>query len=131
MTASNAARAAGTWLDAASGTTLVVTVDTITQTAVMVIDYKGNRDPLPETFSGPYSLTTGLTLTRTSPVAGTVSLAITPAGQITGSITNVPDPDIRRVDITGTATPTRVSITSTESLTGGGAPVVETVTLTK
>ena len=131
MTPSNAAKLAGTWQDAASGTLISVSIDTVAQTVVVVIDYKGSKDPPPETFSGSYSTTTGANLTRTSPVFGTVALTVTPAGQITGSITNVPDADIRRIDFTGTATATRVTVTTTTKLTGGGADIVETLTLTR
>ena len=132
LTPSNAARAAGTWRDAASGTTIVVTADTIAQTVTVVVDYKGpGRDPRPETFTVPYSTTAGVNAAFTSPVAGTVALTVSPTGQVAGSVTNIPDPDYRRFDFAARATTSSITITNTISYSGGGLPDVEQFTLTK
>ena len=141
LTPSNAAKMAGNWTGSwrnttfgSTGTiTMSVTTDTVQQTMQIRLDVNGNvfggSDPPAETFNGPYT-TTGATLTRTSTVYGDVTVTVTPTGQITGSAVNVPVGTISRLDFTGTATATTITINYTVTFVGG-AKAIGTATLTK
>jgi len=135
LTPSNAAKMngswTGTWRNATfattGGITMSVTTDTVAQTMQVVLDVNGNvfglSDPPAETFSGSYSPTTGATLTRTSTVFGSVTITVTPTGQISGSVTNVPVSGISRMDFTGTVSvgpPAVINLSYTVTFTSGG-----------
>ncbi len=142
MAPSFAARLAGNWsgtwrnttFGSTGGMTMTMSVDTIAQTLQIVLDVNGNvfgaGDPAPITFNGPYSTTNGLSISQSTSSFGTVTLNVTPSGQITGSATGIPGGAITRFDFTGTVTPTTINVTYTVTFVGG-ATATGTATLTK
>lgn len=141
MTPSFAAKSAGTWSGTWKNTTfgstgtitMTITIDSVAQTEHVVLDVNGNvfgsSDPPAETFDGSYS-SSGVAVSGKSNVFGTGSINITPAGQITGSSTQIPNPAIAKFDFTGTATTAQINITYTVTFTAGGT-ATGTATLTK
>ena len=58
-----------------------------------------------------------------SSLFGNLTLMITPSGSVTGNATNVPNPNISRIDFTGTGTSQKITINYTITFTaaaGGG-----------
>jgi hypothetical protein len=112
----------------------VVTVNTANQTFSATITLGGNvfgvGAPPPQTFTGSYS-PGGITFSQTSPVFGNVNATITPDGAITGSGTNIPNPNISRMDFTGTMNPQKITInyTITFSPAAGGGTATGVLTL--
>jgi hypothetical protein len=94
----------------------------------IMFDSKGRR----ETFSGTYGGTTGTTISRTSAAFGTITVSVPndPNGQITGTVTNSPDPDIRRVEFAMTRSSAAITIVHTHFWSHGDVET-ETLTLTK
>lgn len=141
MTPSNAVKTAGnwsgTWVNSTFATTgsvtMTVTIDTTAQSFSLTLNVNGNvfggPDPAAETFTGNYT-TTGATLTRTSLVFGSVTATVTPDGAISGSAVTVPNPNIARLDFTGTITANTLTLNYTVTFTAGGT-AVGTATLTK
>lgn len=137
-----AADLAGTWtgqwvnntFGSSGPATLVVAVDTAARTFQATLTLGGNvfgvGAPPPQTFSGSYN-TSGGTFTQSSPLFGNLSLTISSGGAITGSATNVPNPNIARMDFTGTATPQKITInyTVTFSASAGGGTAQGVLTL--
>jgi hypothetical protein len=125
MTPSNTAKAAGAWRGNVAGaadsnaSTMTVSVDTIAKAVQIVVDFRGSREPGPATLIGPYGSATARSITMKSAVLGDVALQWTPTGQVSGSCTNSPDPDIKRVDFTGTVTPTSITVNYTTSWADG------------
>ncbi len=130
---------AGGWRNNTFGTsgsaTMTLGSDTIGQTFQATLDLNGSvfglGDPPPQTFNGTYTPASGATINVTSPVFGTLAATVSPAGQISGSLTGVPGGSISRVDLTGTATPTVITINYTITFAGGGGTATGVLTLNK
>ncbi|MDQ2980351.1 MAG: hypothetical protein M3R62_14150 [Acidobacteriota bacterium] len=126
----------GTWNNTTFGSSgsasLVDTVNTSAQTFQATLTLGGNvfgaGTPAPQNFSGSYA--TG-TFTQFSPLFGNVTINFTSPGAFTGSATNVPNPNIARIDFTGTATTQTILVNYTITFTaaGGGGTAVGTMTL--
>ena len=139
---SPAAAYAGTWTGTWNNTTfstsgpatLVDTVNTANQTFAATLTLGGNvfgtTAPAPQNFSGSYA--TG-TFSQAGTAFGDVTIIFTGPGAFTGFGVNVPNPNIARIDFTGTATTTRISInyTITFSASAGGGTAVGTMVLNK
>ena len=108
-------------------------VDTIAQTMTMTLDLNGSvfgaSDPEAEATTASYT-TAGATLAKTSAVFGDVTFDITSTGQITGSGTSVPSATVSRIDFTGTAGVSTISLDYTVTFTAGGT-ATGTATLTR
>jgi hypothetical protein len=119
----------GQWNNTTFSTTgpasMVVNIDTAAQTFQTTLTLGGNvfggSAPPPQNFSGSLS-TSGISISQSSPVFGNVTATIGADGTVTGSLTNVPNASISRVDFTGAATPATITInyTITFSASGGG-----------
>ena len=111
------------------------TIDTVAQTFTGTWDLNGSvfgaGDPPAQTFSGPYSPTSGMSATGASSFYGTVTMNVTATGQITGTMTSLPQANISKVDLNGTATATTIAINYTVTFSGGGGTASGTVNLTK
>jgi len=113
-----------------------VTVDEAAQTAQFVVDLDGNvlgaGDPPPITFNATYD-ENSLTVDGSSALFGDVSFGAAKGGALTGSATNVPNAAIDRVDVTGNATSTTITVnyTVTFSALAGGGTATGTLTLNK
>jgi hypothetical protein len=125
----------GTWVNNASqnkGTgTMIIALDTPAQSMQFTIDLDGLvfgiQNPPALSFSGPYT-NLGVSLNVPTPI-GTLTATVAQGGQITGNIVAAPGLPITRIDFTGTATPTTITVNFTLTLTGGGtAPGVITFT---
>jgi hypothetical protein len=137
---SSASAYAGTWTGTWNNTTfgssgsasLVDTVNTSAQTFQATLTLGGNvfgaGTPAPQNFSGSYA---SGTFSQFSPLFGNVTINFTSPGAFTGSATNVPNPNIARVDFTGTATTQTILVNYTITFTsaGGGGTAVGTMTL--
>ncbi|MEW6088696.1 MAG: Ig-like domain-containing protein [bacterium] len=142
----NMANYAGTWLGSWAESTYgmftdsasaVITVNSQSQTAQIVLDVNGiifnlPSDPVPVTLNGASS-GTNVTVTGTDPITfGNVSMTINSAGNITGTMTNVPSPDVNRLEFTGTITAQTIVLNITVFLDIPQGPVntiVGTLTL--
>jgi len=124
-----------TTFNSTGNTTLGITGDQVAQTASAVLNMTGpvlgGTFGAPETFNGPFT-SNGFTFSGTSAVFGTFQLAMDSHGVISGSGTNLPNPLIQRVDFTGNATATTMTINYTVTFAaGGGLPAQGTINLTK
>jgi len=139
LAAAFAGNYSGQWVNNTFSTTgsanLAVTVDTNAQTFQATLTLGGSvfgaGTPGPQTLSGSYS-SFGGTITQTTPLFGNVTLNINPmTGGITGNCTNLPNPNISRIDFTGTGTPQRITINYTITFTsaGGGGTATGAMTL--
>jgi hypothetical protein len=128
-----AAAYAGTWTGpwnnltfSTSGTgTLVDTVNTASQTFDATLTLTGNvfgsGAPPPQHFSGSYASNS---FTQAGTAFGDITINFPAPGAFTGSGVNVPNPNIARIDFTGTVTTTRISLAYTITFTaaaGGGS----------
>ncbi len=141
MTPAEEAGSAGTWAGQWNNTTfgssgsitMTLAADTVAQTMTMTFDLNGSvfgaSDPPAETATGAYT-TSGGTVMQTSSVLGEVTFNITSTGQITGSGTNVPSATVSRIDFTGTATVSTITLSYTVTFIAGGT-ATGTATLTK
>jgi len=115
---------------------LVVTADTEQETVQFVIDVDGfvlgGADPDPITLGGTYN-ETGINISSTVETFGDLTLTIDEDGNINGSAINVPNPNIDRIDFTGTVTSETMTInyTVTFSPNIGGGTAVGVFTLNK
>lgn len=125
----------GTWVNNASqnkGTgTMIIALDTPAQSMQFTIDLDGLvfgiQNPQPLTFSGSYT-NLGVSLNVPTPI-GTLTATIAQGGQIAGNVVATPGLPITRIDFTGAATPTTVTVNFTLTLAGGDtAPGVITFT---
>jgi hypothetical protein len=126
----------GTWNNQTFGSSgsasLVDTVNTSAQTFQATLTLGGNvfgaGTPAPQNFSGSYATNP---FTQFSPLFGNVTINFTSPGSFTGSATNVPNPNIARIDFTGTATTQQILVNYTITFTtsGGGGTAVGTMTL--
>jgi hypothetical protein len=126
----------GQWVNTTFGSSgsagLTVSVNTSAQTFQATLTLGGNvfgaGPPPPQTFSGSYASST---FTQTSSVFGNLTVTIGSGGAITGSATNVPNPNISRMDFTGTATSQKITInyTVTFSASAGGGTAQGVLTL--
>lgn len=129
----------GTWDNASFDTqgpaTMTVSVDTAAHTFSVLLTFGGNvfggSPPPPQTFNGSYTPGGSGTFTQDSPFFGHVTLTIGADGSVTGSMTNLSDPGISRVDFTGAISSTQVNIDYTISFSAGGGSAVGTVSMTK
>jgi hypothetical protein len=131
MTPSAMARMAGNWsgtwsnttFGSSGGVTMQVTVDTLAQTARVVLDVNGSvfgaGDPPAETINGSYAESGNATATLTSAVLGTISVTVTPAGQVTVVCTGIPNPGISRVNFTGTVAGNAMNLAYVITFAGG------------
>jgi hypothetical protein len=130
MTPSLAANMGGTWRGATPGATnvtMVVAADTIAETIQIALEIRGGKD----TFTAPYGGGTDTTINRTSAAFGNISVRVQQgAGLITGSVTNSPDPDIRRIDFSVTGSSAAANVVYTISWSDGTVET-EALTLTK
>jgi hypothetical protein len=121
----------GQWRNVTFGSTgsatMAVSADTVAQTFRVTLDLNGLvfglSDPLPQTFSGSYTPTAGADVHGTTLLFGDLTLKVTPTGQITGSVSDLSGPTVSRLDFTGTATATLVTINYTVMFTAGGTAV--------
>jgi hypothetical protein len=126
----------GTWNNQTFGSSgsasLVDTVNTSAQTFQATLTLGGNvfgaGTPAPQNFSGSYATNP---FSQASPLFGNVTITFTSPGAFTGSATNVPNPNIARIDFTGTATSQTIQVgyTITFTASGGGGTAVGTMTL--
>lgn len=126
----------GTWTNQTFGSTgpasLVDTVNTSAQTFQATLTLGGSvfgaGTPAPQTFSGSYASNT---FSQTSPLFGNVTITFGSGGSFTGNATSVPNPDIARIDFTGTASAQTILVnyTITFSAARGGGTAVGTMTL--
>src|SRR5262249_45554524 len=101
--------------------TLVVTVNTAAQTFQATLTLEGNvfgTGMAPQTFSGSYAA--GGTISTSSPAFGTVNLTVNADGSFSGSAPNIPNPNVSRMDFTGTGTTQQITINYTVTFAGGG-----------
>lgn len=127
----------GQWVNTTFSTTgpasMVVTVDTSAHTFQTVVTLGGNvlggSAPPPQTLGGPYNAS-GVTINTNGTAFGNISATISSSGAIVGSGTSVPNPNISRLDFTGTATPTLITVnyTITFSAAAGGGTAVGVMT---
>ena len=118
----------GSWMNTTFSTTgpisAVVTVNSAAKTYSAVVTIGGNvfggSAPPPQTFSGSFSDTTGVTYSGTSSVFGDLSFTISPFGAIQGSAMNVPGPNVSSLTFSGSVTPTTITVSYTATLKAGG-----------
>lgn len=107
----------GQWKNDTAGTsggaTMTVNVNTSAQTFRVDFDLSGNvfglADPPAQTFDGTYN-SFGGSFTANSAFYGIVSFSINSAGGILGSLTNLPNPAVSRVDFSGTGAPQSITL---------------------
>jgi hypothetical protein len=126
----------GTWnnqtFSSTGSASLVDTVNTTAQTFQATLTLGGNvfgaGTPAPQTFSGSYASNT---FSQASPLFGNVTITFNSPGSFTGNATSVPNPNISRIDFTGTATAQSILVNYTITFTaaGGGGMAVGTMTL--
>jgi hypothetical protein len=116
----------------AAGLTITVNSAAKTYSATMTLggNVFGGTAPPPQTFSGSYSTTTGISYSASSVVFGNVAFTISSTGAINGSLTNVPSPNVSKVTFTGTATLHTITVNYTATLKPSGT-AVGVLTLTK
>lgn len=118
----------GTWTNntfATSGSvTLAISVNssarTYSITATLGGNVFGSSPPPPQTFSGTYSASTGISYSAHSDALGDFGFTISQAGAISGSATNIASPNVSSLTFSGTATPTTMSINYSLTLKAGG-----------
>ena len=118
---------AGSWHNNTFGSsgaaTLAVTLDATGTKMTWTIAVQGNvfggAAPPPETFTGVVNAT-GVTLSGTSVSFGNLLLTIDRNGAVSGSGTNLNNPNVSRFDFSGTWTQGGFNLTYTATLTGGG-----------
>ena len=114
--------------------TLVNVINTSAQTFQSTLTLGGNvfgaGTPAPQTFSGSYA---SGSFSQTSPLFGNVTINFPSAGVFMGSATNVPNPNISRIDFNGTATSQTIMLNYTITFTpaAGGGTAVGTMTVNK
>jgi len=113
---------AGTWNGTWNNTTFstlgsakaVIAVNssshTFTATVTLGGSVFGGSAPSPVAFSGSYSTSSGVSYAGHDSLFGDITFAITPAGAISGSATNVPSANVSSMTLTGTATATTITV---------------------
>jgi hypothetical protein len=128
----------GTWVNRTFGSggsaSAVLTVDTAARTFQAVLTLGGQvfgvGAPPPQTFTGSYDAA-GRTINTRSELLGNVSVTISPAGAISGSATGLANPNIARVNFSGTATPQSIIVNYTVVFAGGGQTAEGVMTLSR
>jgi hypothetical protein len=137
---SSASAYAGTWTGSwtnqtfgSSGSAMLVdTVNTSAQTFQATLTFGGNvfgaGTPPPQDFSGSYA---GSSFSQVSSLFGNVTITFTSPGVFTGNATSVPNPNIARIDFTGTASSQTITLNYTITFTpaAGGGTAVGVMTL--
>ena len=110
-------------------TTMTLTSDATNMTAQMILDMNGNvlggADPAPMTLDGTYT-DTEFTVSATTDLFGEFTLSVDNMGVLTGAGINVPNTSIDKVDLSGTATPTSITINYVVTFSadaGGGTAI--------
>lgn len=128
----------GTWNNTTFSTVgsakLVISTNTSAKTWTATLTLGGGvfggSAPPAQSFSGSYSTSSGATFSGHDSLFGDITFAITPAGAISGSATNIPSGNVSAMTFTGTATATTITIHYTLQLKPSGS-ASGTVTLTK
>jgi hypothetical protein len=128
----------GQWVNNTFGSTgparMTITVDEAARTIRLVLDLDGNvfggADPPPQTIDGTFVPGGNAIFASNTPVFGTVNMIVTPAGVLTGTFTNLPNPGITRVELTGTVTPQTIVIDYTVIFVAG-PPATGRITLNR
>ena len=128
----------GNWVNNTFSTSgpasMVVTVDTASQTVSVTVTLGGNvlggTAPPPQTFTGSYA-TGSVVFSIVSAVFGNINATINSSGILSGSATNLPNPNISRVDFNGTVTPLQITINYTVTFAGGGGSANGVMTLNR
>jgi hypothetical protein len=117
----------GAWVNNTFSTTglasLSVAVDKAAQTFQFTLTLGGNvfgaGTPAPQTLTGTYT-GAGAAITGHSALLGDVTVSIGSNGALSGQAINVPNPQISRIDIAGTANTQSISFTYVIQFTTGG-----------
>jgi hypothetical protein len=128
----------GSWenttFGSSGGASVEIAVDTAAETIDFTLDLDGSvfgsSDPPAEMFSGGYDVH-GFAVSGTSQTFGSLSITVNALGDLVGIGTDVPNPSIDRVELSGSAQPEAISIDYTVYFAGGGEPAVGVINVTK